>query len=327
LSEKVPVKADLRAVVLAYGAGGEFVPLLDSLTREGLPAERILLVHNPSTPGQQLPAAVDCEVVSASHNLGYAAGMNLGIERQRQRGCELLLVLTHDARLRAGALRELLAAVERNPEFGALGPALMFTGTDAPFSYGGETRFDGSVRHRKVAPPVVQGIATCEWIDGGTMLIREEVLARTGGFDERLWGYCEDADLCLRISRCGFRVGVVVDAVADQAPGGAKRPGPWAYLLTRNGIAYAQRFAGRRGAAAAIAKAAGALLLELMRTAARATGLRPGSPGERWVVAVGTLRGIVDFARGRWGPPPPSLPGMGDLGNATAGPGAGGDGG
>jgi N-acetylglucosaminyl-diphospho-decaprenol L-rhamnosyltransferase len=311
--------AGLRVVVLTYGTGGEHEQLLDSLTREGIEPDRILLVHNPSTPDERQPSSRDgCEVMSASHNLGYAAGMNLGIQRQLSRGCELLLLLTHDARLRPGALPELVDAAKANPEYGVLGPILLLTGTDTPFSFGGITHANGRVEHLKFEPVAHGGIAHCDWVDGGTMLIRAESFDRAGDFDERFWGYCEDADLCLRMSRAGFRVGVVVGARADQAPGGSKRPGPWAYLLTRNGMAYAYRFAGARGLVSVTGGALLNALVELVRTSARATRLRPGSPAERWAVAVGTFLGVADFFRRRWGPPPASLPGTGDLQNVDA---------
>ena len=81
------------------------------------------------------------------------------------------------------------------------------------------------------------------------MLVRAAALERVGGFDERFWSYFEEAELCLRARRAGFRVGVVLDAVAEQAPGGPGRPGVWSYLMTRNGVAYAWRAAGPGGLA------------------------------------------------------------------------------
>jgi N-acetylglucosaminyl-diphospho-decaprenol L-rhamnosyltransferase len=308
----------LRVVVLSYGTGGEYRPLLGALLGEGLEPDRILIVHNPSTAGEEAPADVGgCEVLGASHNLGSAAGMNLGIERQLARECELLLVLTHDARLRERSLDRLLEVARTNPRFGALGPVLLLTGTEAPFSFGGVNRADGGVEHRKAAPPGTVGIAACDWIDGGTMLVRADALRQVGGFDERFWGYAEDVDLCRRIRDAGFGVGVVLAARADQDPGATKRPGPWAYLLTRNGLANAHRSAGARGLARLGARSIFLVLKELARALARATGLRQGSPREQWAIAVGMSRGMLDFLRRRWGPPPAGLPGAGDMRNTA----------
>ncbi len=309
----------LKVVVLTYGTSGVHEPLLDSLLGEGIAPGQILVVHNPAAPGEPDPSVPPgCEVLRASHNLGYAGGMNLGIEGQLRRGCDLLLLLTHDARLRAGALATLLAAAAAHPEFGVLGPGLVFAGTEALFSLGGRTRPNGSTTHLTERPDADRGVAACDWVDGGTLLIRAEALARTGGFDERFWSYCEEADLCLRIGRAGFRVGVVPDALADQMPGGPNRPGPWAYLMTRNGAAYAYRAAGLRGAAFITVRAGYEALGELARAAVRALRLRDGSVQDPWATAVGTLRGTLDFYRRRWGPPPP-LPGAGDVSN-VAGP-------
>jgi GT2 family glycosyltransferase len=309
------MSAELRAVVLSYGGGGEHEPLLASLAAEGMAPERVLVVHNPAAPGEPDPAVPSgCELLRASHNLGYAAGMNLGIESQLERGCELLLLLTHDARLRPGALAALLAAAETHAGFGVLGPALVFAGSERPFSYGGLTCFAGGMAHRTERPAAEGGVAACDWVDGGTILLRTALLRQVGRFDARFWSYCEEAELCLRATRAGYRVGVVVEAIADQAPGGSSRPGAWAYLMTRNGTAYAWRAAGPLGLGRAVAAAAGEVLLELARVAARGLRLRRGSAAEPWALAAGTARGLLDFCRRRWGPPP-RLPGSGDVRN------------
>jgi GT2 family glycosyltransferase len=316
----------LRAVVLSYGSGGEYRPLLTSLAAEGVAPGQILVVHNPARVGEpdpELPAGV--ELLRASHNLGYAGGMNRGIERQLERGCELLLLLTHDARLRPGALAALLDAAQAHPEFGLFGPALVLAGSEEPFSFGGLSCTAGGMAHRKHRPEAEDGIAACDWVDGGTVLVRAAVLERVGRFDERFWSYYEEAELCLRARRAGFGVGVVLAAVAEQAPGGPGRPGPWAYLMTRNGIAYSWRAAGPLGLARASSRGVFDVLLELARVAARGLRLRRGSPAEPWALAVGTARGLFDFCRRRWGPPP-SLPGSGDIGNLAPPDGEMGDG-
>jgi N-acetylglucosaminyl-diphospho-decaprenol L-rhamnosyltransferase len=307
----------LGVAVLAYGDDREFEPLIESLLAEGVPAASILLVHNPARPGEAAPSvASGCELIQTGRNLGYAGGMNVAVARLLERGAELLLLLTHDARLRPGALDTLLSVAARQPDLGLIAPVLLLIGTEVPYSFGGRTSPSGANSHRKEPPAGDEDILLCDWIDGGTMLVRREVFERVGDFDERFWGYCEEADLCLRARRSGFSAGVVVAARADQAPGASKRLGAWAYLMSRNGIEYGRRFAGVRGLAARTAAAFWLVVVSLLRTALRGLHLRPGAPAEPWALAVGTARGAVDRYRGRWGPPPPNLPGMGDLSNA-----------
>ncbi len=43
------------------------------------------------------------------------------------------------------------------------------------------------------------------WVDGTAMLIRRAVIESIGYFDEDLFAYREDADICLRAIRAGFR--------------------------------------------------------------------------------------------------------------------------
>lgn len=305
----------LRVVVLTHGTGREYEPLLDSLLGDGAEPGQILVVHNPSRRGEPAPEAPrGCEVLAAPYNLGYAVGMNRGIERQLERDPELLLVVTHDARFHPGSLRRLVDAAREHPEYGVLAPVQVLPGTGVPFSFGGLTRADGGLDHLPERPAADGEIAACDWVDGGTMLFRADLLRRIGGFDERFWIYCEDAEICLRATGAGAGVGVLLDAAADQSPGGGKRPAAWSYLSARNGAAYACRAKGRVALGRTLGRTLRGAAGELARAAARALRLRRGAAVEPWARAVGAVRGVLDFLRGRWGPPP-SLPGGGDIQN------------
>jgi GT2 family glycosyltransferase len=307
---------DVGFVVLTHGTGGEQAPLLESLLADRVPAASIVVVHNPTShedPPPQLPTP-EISVLRPESNLGYAAGMNLGIGHQRERGADPIVIFTHDIRLRAGALEGLIDASRRAPAYGVVAPALMWPGSEDPFSFGGRTRPNGTNEHiMDPVPAGPDGLLDCDWVDGSAMVVRREVFEQLGGFDERFFGYCEESDLCLRAKRAGWRVGVVGDALAEQAPGAGKRPGAWAYLLTRNGIEYARRAAGARGIAATLGRSLWRIPFLGLRVVARGSGLRPGAPREPWVELVAVLRGTGDFLMGRWGPPPSNLPGLGDM--------------
>lgn len=45
-----------------------------------------------------------------------------------------------------------------------------------------------------------------DWVAGMFMLFKSEAYAKVGGFDERYFMYCEDADICTRLWKAGYKV-------------------------------------------------------------------------------------------------------------------------
>jgi N-acetylglucosaminyl-diphospho-decaprenol L-rhamnosyltransferase len=313
-----PPATALGIVVLTLGTATESGSLVRSLVEEGCPPSSVVIVHNPGEVGQPAiespyPAV---GVLRPDANIGYAAGMNLGMRHLRRQGARTILLLTHDVRFRPGALAALLDGLRRNPAFGVMGPALWIRGEDRPFSYGGITTDTGENIHLMTPSPQVHGVATTDWIDGCAMAIRGEVVDAVGGLDERFFAYCEESEFCLRATRAGWKIGVVLEAVAEQAPGRSKRPGAHAYLLCRNGLEYARLARGARGVVAGLGRAMYQVAADARRILRVKAGRRPpATAAESSPRLVGTIRGVVDFLRRRWGPPPPSLPGMGDCRN------------
>lgn len=301
----------LGIVVLTHGPRGEYGPLVLQLIEQGAAADLIAIVQNPVDPSDPpaQPPAPGVTVLRTPRNLAYAGGMNTGIRHHLERRVARLLLLTQDVRLRPGALDALLAAGERHPEYGVLGPVLWLRDEQRVFSYGGRRgRRGGWVEHILDGPPPADdGIAECDWADGAALLIRREALERVGMIDERLFIYFEETDLCLRVTRAGWRVGVVLSAEAEQESGQPARPGFHAYLIGRNGFEYARRSSGLVGAAAALRRAA-RQSLEMLRAYPRAT--EPERQATRIKLA-GTWLGFFDFLRRRFGPPPERIAGSG----------------
>jgi GT2 family glycosyltransferase len=299
----------LGVVVLTHGDGAPSAELVEQLAAQGVTGDAAVLVHNAAVTGE-CPHGV--EALHPGRNLGYSAGMNLGIRHLLERGATHVLVLTHDVRLAADTIARLEAAAAGAPTFGILAPEL-YNRPGEPFSFGGVVEPGGRVRHRKHPVPVLgpPGVAECDWADGAALVLNGRMLAQVGLFDEGFFIYYEDADLALRASRRGWRVGTVRDAVAYQAAGKRQRPGAFAYLMSRNGLAYRRRVSGARGLAAGARDQAWACA-RLVRA-----GVHPGRSAEARRSARGEALarawGVAHFLRGRWGPPPRRLPGLGDV--------------
>jgi N-acetylglucosaminyl-diphospho-decaprenol L-rhamnosyltransferase len=304
----------VRAVILTHGPGDEFVPLLRSLLKQGLPASSVVVAHNPLSEDEPplRPWVDGVHVVRTSGRMAYSGGMNSGIRFHLSQGQGAhLLVLTRDVVLHDGAIPALLDIARSAKPFGILGPRAFWKGPDV-FTYGGFLTSTGETGHHQTPlQPDSAGITPCDWIDGSAMLIREEVLSEVGLFDDSFFMYYEDADLCLRAARAGWRVGVALDSTVSQEPGMAHRPSAFSYLMARNGLEFARRVAGLRGLASALGRLARSDLGP-MRDRLR----RAGSSEERAaakLLMVARHRGVVDYALGRWGPPPATLAGLGDM--------------
>jgi GT2 family glycosyltransferase len=222
-------------------------------------------------------------------------------------------LLTGEVRFRPGALAILLDAGRRATSFGILGPALWWLGENRAWSYGGLRSSAGAIDQirDRLPKPDIDGVAGCDWVDGSAILIRSDVFNQVGLLDERFFLYFEETEFCLRAVRAGWRVGVVLDAVAEQAPGDSRRPGGYAYLLTRNGLEYSRLVAGSRGIALCIGRS----LRESIRLLRVVVGPSSPSATRKWALTklIATWLGVAAFAARRWGPPPSIVPGLGDI--------------
>jgi N-acetylglucosaminyl-diphospho-decaprenol L-rhamnosyltransferase len=170
-------------------------------------------------------------VVLTPGNVGYAAGMNLGVAALPP-FVDTLLLLTHEVELSPGAI-EVLATALHSDRTAVVGP-LLLTDPSTIWSAGGT--LDGVRRlpgHRlRGATPAAAGSAPidCAWLDGAVIAVGLETWRAVGGMDERYFLYAEDIDLGLRAGAAGRPVRVIPAARAIQAPSGAIDP----YLWTRN---------------------------------------------------------------------------------------------
>lgn len=63
-----------------------------------------------------------------------------------------------------------------------------------------------------------------DWVAGMFMLFRSEAYAQVQGFDERYFMYCEDADICTRLWKCGYGiVGCLSTSVIHKAQRASRR--------------------------------------------------------------------------------------------------------
>jgi GT2 family glycosyltransferase len=140
----------------------------------------------------------------APENLGFGGGHNLLAGKTE---APYLLILNPDVELTApDTIARLLDLVAGDPRVSIAGPKLLMAdGSPQPYDHGRLHGARAAVALRGGhsywrATDVRQEVA---WVSGAVMLVEHAAFQAVDGFDEKLFLYKEDEDLCLRLREAG----------------------------------------------------------------------------------------------------------------------------
>ena len=206
---------------------------------------QLCLVDNASGDGTAAAArrllaerGVDSALVfEQTANAGWGAGNNRGVREAPP--CEFFLFLNPDVVLDPDALAALLAAVDAEPGAAAAVPRLRAPGgtlrapvfpwhtlADSVLGMCGWRRLRHRRLQRRLAPRSDTVPLTAGYAEGSCLLLRAEVLAAIGGFDERFHLFFDDADLGRRLRDAHAGALLVGGAVARDLGGKGSRAAP-----------------------------------------------------------------------------------------------------
>ena len=257
---------DIAVIVVTFNSSVHLDRLLASLDAAiGNLRARLVFVDNNSTDDTLARLRSDgrAEVLAQQQNRGYAAAINVGL--QRAYDAPAVLVLNPDLALGAGCFSRLLAAsqetgvgivvpqirttddaifrsLRREPTVGrALGTAVMGGRVAGRFPRLSETVGDDRsyLERRDV-----------DWATGAAMLVTRQCLDATGPWDESFFLYSEETDFAERARRAGFRIVYEPAAVVTHTGGDAMTSPRLRSMLVLNRLRYFRRRHGRLESAA-----------------------------------------------------------------------------
>ena len=222
------VSPAVSVVVVTYQSRATLARCLASLKAQTFGDFETILVDNAASDGAaQAAAAADpsLRLIENAENRGFTGGVNDGARAARGRW---LALLNPDAYAAPDWLERLLAAAAAHPDvlsfasrqlmaddrsmLDGLGDVMAAPGFPFRGGYGQPDRGDAAVG---------EVFSPC----GGAMLIDRALFLDLGGFDERLFCYCEDVDLGYRLRLAGERTLVIPEAVIEHE-GSASTGGP-----------------------------------------------------------------------------------------------------
>jgi GT2 family glycosyltransferase len=191
------VTAELAIVIVGMNTRDWVRGCLQSLREHGDVALEIVVVDNCSEDGSCEMIERDFPEATLVRNrqiYGFAQNNNIGAA---QTSAPLLLFLNPDTEVPSGALRAMLDVVERQPNCGIFGGQLFDADQQMERSVGAFPTLTSLLLDRLL------GSLFVAWTTGAYLWIRRDVFDALDGWDDDIFMYGEDADLCYRSFQLG----------------------------------------------------------------------------------------------------------------------------
>ena len=213
-----PTQVNIRAsiIIVNFNSGDDLSRCLESLYKSNLPNDEIIVVDNAST---------DCSIenirdnfskvccITSPTNLGFGGACNLA---SRYGMGKYLAFLNPDTTVTPGWLDAMIAVLDANPKVGLVTPKILLLHTPERINTcGNDVHISGLTlcRGMESTKNEFNQIEPVGAVSGATFVIRKELFAALGGFDESFFLYMEDTDLSWRARLAGRHILYVPQAI------------------------------------------------------------------------------------------------------------------
>ena len=201
-------------VILNWNSPQETLAAVESVLQMDYPNYHLAIIDNGSTDNslELLSKIEDCrvELISASENLGFTGGCNLGFEKALQMGADYVWLLNSDAVTQVGTLSSLVRVAERDTRIGLVSPLIASLQRPSTFIYA-NGYFNANIpscettRDLEVASRWATEHSDKILLLGTALLVKVELIRRIGMLDADMFAYWEDSDFSMRSNKAGFR--------------------------------------------------------------------------------------------------------------------------
>jgi GT2 family glycosyltransferase len=211
---------DVAAIVVAFDSAALLPDCLDALAAAGV---RAIVVDNASEDdGAAIAERIGARVMRNATNEGYGRANNAGV---RAAETPLVLIVNPDVVVEKGTVAALVAAAERHPDAALFAPKIVEPSGRVFFQP--RSLLAPYLTNPRGALVVPDGEACVPFASGACFLVRRELFLAIGGFDQNIFLFYEDDDLCRRIADAGRALVFVPQAVVRHGRGrsSARKPG------------------------------------------------------------------------------------------------------
>jgi GT2 family glycosyltransferase len=180
-------------------------------SRSDFPFEVIVVDNASREAAAVLPSfAKRLKILRNDENLGFTRANNRGVQKAQG---EYLLFLNSDTRIAPDALSRLVAFADAHPQAGAVGPLVLNSDGTFQLSFGRSFSLFAEFWQKAVAGPRARSADLAKlktrqvgWVSGCCLLTRREYFPEGRVFDEEIFLYFDDSELCARLGKMGKKV-------------------------------------------------------------------------------------------------------------------------
>jgi N-acetylglucosaminyl-diphospho-decaprenol L-rhamnosyltransferase len=229
----------LTAIVVAFDSADALPECLGALKADGVP---VIVVDNASTDDSAAIAEREgVRVIRNARNEGYGRANNAGV---RAAETELVLIVNPDVVVQRGAVPALVDAARRYSDAEFFAPQIVEPSGRVFFQP--RSLLAPYLTNPTGRTSLPEGEACAPFFSGACFLIRRDLFLRLGGFDENIFLFYEDDDLCRRVAETGSALIYVPKAVVRHARGRSSTPKRGRIFKSRWHQAWSRAYVSRK---------------------------------------------------------------------------------
>ncbi|MCB8822087.1 glycosyltransferase family 2 protein [Microvirga rosea] len=229
----------VTAIVVAFDSAHALPECLAALKDERVAA---IVVDNASTDGSiAVSERMGAKVIRNARNEGYGRANNAGV---RAAATEFVLIVNPDVIVTKGAVAALLDAARRYEDAEFFAPQIVEPSGRVFFQPRSLLATQLTNPGGKLVLP--EGEACAPFFSGACFLMRREFFLKLGGFDEEIFLFYEDDDLCRRISDRGAALVYVPQAIVRHGRGRSSGPKRGLVFKSRWHQAWSRAYVSRK---------------------------------------------------------------------------------
>ncbi|TSC85977.1 MAG: Uncharacterized protein G01um10147_1044 [Microgenomates group bacterium Gr01-1014_7] len=219
---------DLSIIILSYNTKEITNECLKRLQAKNKKNIEVIVLDNASSDGSVEMIKKNypwVNLIVSKENTGFSKGNNIAFKKSKY---PVVLFMNSDVYVEDDTLEKALGYFENRVE--VMGPGMVFEdGSFQPSAGELPTPLNtilwifglGGFHPKKKS--YFEKMRQVGWITGAFFMIKREVYERVGGFDENIFMYLEEVELCKRITLAGFKIWYVPEIIVTHLHGASSK--------------------------------------------------------------------------------------------------------